>query len=46
MVVEFYLRIKNSENEKLKNRFRIFLLLLCPLLIGGTLITAKVFWMG
>lgn len=46
LVAELYMRIKDSENAKSKIRFTIFLILLCPLLIGGTLITAKVFWMG
>lgn len=45
-VVEFYLRVKKSENVRLKKWFTVFLLLLCPLLIGGTFVTVRVFWMG
>ena len=45
-IAEIYLRVKKSNNEKYKRWLSIFLYLLCPLLIGGTLVTIKVFWMG
>jgi len=46
LVTEIYFGIKESENQKFKKVLTIFFALLCPLLIGGTIITAKVFWMS
>jgi len=45
-VAELYLKVKDSGNEKSKAWLTVFLFLLCPLLVGGTLVTVKVFWMG
>ncbi len=45
-IAEVYIRIKSSDNSLAKKYLTIFLFALCPLLIGGTFITAKVFWMN
>jgi len=43
-VAELYLKIKNSDNLKHKRYLTWFVYSLCPLLIGGTIVTAMVFW--
>jgi len=45
LIVETYLRLKTSSNVKLIKYYTWAIMLLCPLLIAGTLVTAKVFWL-
>ena len=44
LVAELYMKAKRSENEKFKGKATVFLYLLCPLLIGGTVVTTMFFW--
>ena len=46
IVAEAYLRTKASTSPSQKKVMAIFLYLLIPLLIGGTLVTVKVFWLA
>ena len=46
LISECYIRVKESGTDRSKWALTIFLFALCPLLIGGTFITGKVFWLG
>ena len=45
LISETYIRVKAANNIRAKWALAIFLFVLCPLLIGGTFITIKVFWL-
>lgn len=44
-ITELYLTIKKSDNVKAKKYLTILFIILCPLLIGGTIVTTMVFWL-
>lgn len=46
LISEIYIRVKSTDNTIAKRNLTILLFVLSPLLIGGTYITAKIFWMG
>lgn len=46
VIAEAYIRTKDSTSKRHKKLLTIFLYALCPLLLGGTLITAKFFWLS
>ncbi|MFK7810306.1 MAG: DUF2306 domain-containing protein [Saprospiraceae bacterium] len=46
LISEIYLQVKDDNNIRTKWSLALFLFVLCPLLVGGTFITIKVFWLG
>lgn len=43
---EMYIRVKESGSKRAQVNLAIFFFILCPILIGGTIVTAKIFWFG